>query len=128
LQKRVASLGLAASVEHHMIAEKRCDIVVLQAAIRLLPIEVKHHYHAELWTAWRTQLDKLYASDARAQGAGIYCVLWSGEADGRRMPTLPAGITRPTSAAELREALTSIIPADERNRLRVVVVDISPIR
>lgn len=128
LQKRVASLGLAASVEHHMIAEKRCDIVVLQAAIRLLPIEVKHHYHADLWTAWRTQLDKLYASDVRAQGVGIYCVLWSGETDGRRMPTLPAGITRPTSAAALREALTSIVPADERNRLRVVVVDISPIR
>ena len=64
----------------------------------------------------------------RAQGAGIYCVLWSGETDDRRMPTLPSGITRPTSAAALREALTSLIPAGERNRLRVVVVDISPIR
>lgn len=128
LQNRIAPLGLAATVEHHMIAEKRCDIVVLQAAIRLLPIEVKHHYHAELWTAWRTQLDQLYASDARARGIGVYCVLWSGEGDGRRMPALPAGIDRPTSTVELRDALTSLIPADERNRLRVIVVDISPIR
>ena len=111
LQNRIAPLGLAASVEHHMIAEKRCDIVVLQAVIRLLPIEVKHHYHAELWTAWRTQLYKLYASDVRAQGVGIYCVLWSGEVDGRRMPALPEGISRPTSVAELREAVTSLIPA-----------------
>jgi hypothetical protein len=110
-----------------MIAEKRCDIVVLQAAIRLLPIEVKHHYHAELWTAWRTQLDHLYASDARARGIGIYCVLWSGEVDGRRMPTPPPGIDR-ASGVELRDALTSLIPADERNRLRIIVVDISPTR
>lgn len=128
LQNRIAPLGLVATVEHHMIAEKRCDIVVLQAAIRLLPIEVKHHYHGELWTAWRTQLDQLYASDARARGIGIYCVLWSGEGDGRRMPPPPVGIDRPASAVELRDALTSLIPDDERNRLRVIVVDISPIR
>ncbi|RUO98962.1 hypothetical protein [Hyphomicrobium sp.] len=128
LQHRIAPLDLAATVEHHMIAEKRCDIVVLQAAIRLLPIEVKHHYHPELWNAWRTQLDHLYASDVRAQGVGIYCVLWSGEKDGRRMPALPAGIARPTSAAELYDALTSLIPADDRHRLSVVVIDISPMR
>lgn len=108
LQHRIAPLGLAATVEHHMIADKRCDIAVLQAAIRLLPIEVKHYRHAELWTAWRIQLDWLYASDVRAQGIGIYCVLWSGESDGRRMPALPTGIVRPTSAPELHDALTSL--------------------
>jgi hypothetical protein len=30
-----------------MIADKECDLVVLQGTERLLPIEVKHHYHAE---------------------------------------------------------------------------------
>ena len=62
-----------------MIADKECDLVVLQGTERLLPIEFKHHYHAELWTAWHTQLDRLYTRDAKAGGLGIYLVLWSGE-------------------------------------------------
>ena len=108
-----------------MIADKECDLVVLQGTERLLPIEVKHHYHAELWTAWRTQLDRLYTRDAKAGGLGIYLVLWSGEAKGRMMPKLPNGLKRPASAGELRSVLESLIPEGDRHRLRVVVVDIS---
>ena len=125
LQNRVQAQGLIVTVEHHMIADKECDLVVLQGIERLLPIEVKHHYHAELWTAWHTQLDRLYTRDAKAGGLGIYLVLWSGEAKGRRMPKLPNGLNRPASAAELRSVLESLIPEEDRHRLRVVVVDIS---
>ena len=125
LQNRVKTQGLIVTVEHHMIADKECDLVVLQGTERLLPIEVKHHYHSELWTAWRTQLDRLYTSDAMASGLGIYLVLWSGESKDRRMPKLPVGVKRPTSATELSEALKSLIPKKERYRLRCVVVDIS---
>lgn len=125
LQNRVQAQGLVVTVEHHMIADKECDIMVLQGTERLLPIEVKHHYHAELWTAWHTQLDRLYTRDAKAGGLGIYLILWSGEAKDRRMPKLPDGLERPTSAAELRSALESLIPEGDRHRLRVVVVDIS---
>ena len=99
--------------------------MVLQGTERLLPIEVKHHYHNELWTAWRTQLDRLYTRDAKASGLGIYLILWSGEKKGRRMPKLPKGLKRPASAAELRRVLESLIPAGDQHRLRVVVVDIS---
>jgi len=125
LQNRIKPHGLIVEVEHHMIADKECDLVVLQGTDRLLPIEVKHHYHTELWTAWRTQLDRLYTRDAKAGGLGIYLVLWSGEAKGRKMPKLPNGITRPTSGAELKIALESLIPEADRHRLRVVIVDIS---
>jgi hypothetical protein len=90
-----------------------------------LPIEVKHHYNAELWTAWRTQLDRLYTWDAKAGGLGIYLVLWSGEANGRMMPKLPNGLERPGNAAELKNALESLIPEPDRHRLHVVVVDIA---
>jgi hypothetical protein len=125
LQNRVKAQNLIVTVEHHMVADKECDLVVLQGTQRLLPIEVKHHYHAELWTAWRTQLDRLYTRDAKAGGLGIYLVLWSGETKDRKMPKLPNGLERPTSAAELRSALQSLIPEIDRHRIHVVVVDIS---
>ena len=111
-----------------MIDNKECDIVVLQGTLRMLPIEAKHHYNADLWTAWRDQLDKLYTRDAGAGGLGVYLVYWSGEATSRILPTLPAGVNvRPISALELKIALEDQIPPEDRNRLRVVVVDISPI-
>ncbi|HEY1234614.1 MAG TPA: hypothetical protein VGH22_14650 [Candidatus Binatia bacterium] len=125
LQNRVKAQNLIVTVEHHMVAGKECDLMVLQGIERLLPIEVKHHYHSELWTAWRTQLDRLYTRDAKAGGLGIYLVLWSGEAKDRMMPKLPTGFQRPTNAVELRSVLESIIPERDRHRLRVVVVDIA---
>ncbi|WP_183361248.1 NACHT domain-containing protein [Geomonas limicola] len=125
LQNRVKPQKLIVTVEHHMVADKECDLVVLQGPERLLPIEVKHHYHSELWTAWRSQLDHLYARDAKAEGLGVYLVLWSGEAKGRKMPKLPVGISRPTTAAELESSLVSLVPDADRCRLLVVVVDIS---
>lgn len=125
LENRIKSHNLIVAVEHHMVAEKECDLVVLQGTERLLPIEIKHHYNAELWTAWRTQLDRLYTRDAKAGGLGIYLVIWSGEATGRRMPKLPKGINRPTNPFELKHALESLIPEIDHHRLRVVVLDIS---
>lgn len=125
LQNRIKTQKLIVTVEHHMVADKECDLMVLQGTERLLPIEVKHQYHAELWTAWRTQLDRLYSRDAKAGGLGIYVILWSGESAGRMMPKLPDGIMRPGSAAELCSALESLIPVVDQGRIRVVVVDIS---
>lgn len=125
LQNRIEAQNLIVTVEHHMVADKECDLVVLQGNDRLLPIEVKHHFHRELWTAWRTQLDRLYTRDAKAGGLGIYLVLWSGEAKGRMMPKIPNGLKRPASAIELSSALESLIPEGDRHRLRVVVVDIA---
>ncbi len=125
LQHRVQAHSLIVTVEHHMIADKECDLVVLQGTERLLPIEVKHHYNAELWTACSGQLDRLYTRDAKAGGCGIYLVLWSGEAPKRKLPKLPEGLKRPTSAAELKHALESRIAEKDRHRLRVVVVDIA---
>jgi hypothetical protein len=125
LQNRVHSHGLIVTVEHHMVSDKECDLVILQGTERLLPVEVKHHYNDELWTAWHTQLDRLYTRDANAGGLGIYLILWSGEANGRRMPRVPNGLKRPSISNELCRALESLIPEKDRQRLRIVVVDIS---
>lgn len=128
LQKRIQPHGLNAIVEHHMVANKECDIVVLQGTSRLLPIEAKHHFNVDLWTAWRDQLDGLYTRDAGAGGLGIYLVYWSGERPGKKLPKLPSDVTiRPTNATELQTALESRIPLKDRTRLRVIVVDISPV-
>jgi hypothetical protein len=124
LQTRVYAQDLIVTVEHHMVADKECDLMVLQGADRLLPIEVKHQYNRDLWTAWSTQLDRLYTRDAKAGGLGIYLVLWSGKS--KKMPKLPDGIKRrPRTAVELCKVIESLIPEDDRHRLRVVVVDIS---
>jgi hypothetical protein len=125
LQHKVRCQNLIVTVEHPMVADKECDLVVLQAVDRLLPIEAKHHFHVDLWTAWRTQLDRLYTRDAKAGGFGIYLVLWSGEAEDRMMPKLPNALQRPSNAVELKSAIESLIPEADRHRLRVVVVDIS---
>ena len=127
LQNRIRPHDLIVGVEHHMIADKECDLVVQQGTERLLPIEAKHHFNIDLWTAWRTQLDRLYTRDAKAGGLGIYLVFWSGEAVGRKMPKLPDSLkrSRPRNADEIRVALESLIPETDRHRLRVVIVDIS---
>ncbi len=125
LQNKVQAHGLIVTVEHHMIDEKICDLVVLQGSERLLPIEVKHHYNDELWNAWSSQLDSLYTRDTNAGGLGIYLVFWSGEAKDRMMPKLPGGIKRPSNASELDEAIESLIPEKDKHRLRIVVFDIS---
>jgi|GEM_PF-1191544 len=125
LLNRVRRCNLIVDVEHHMVKDKECDIVVMQGNERLLPIEVKHHYRPELWTAWNTQLDRLYTRDASAGGLGVYLVLWSGETRDRRMKKIPKGLKRPTNAEELSKALKSLIPEKDKSRLRVVVLDIS---
>ena len=109
-----------------MVADKECDIVILQGTERLLPIEAKHHFHRDLWTAWKTQLDGLYVRDPATGGLGIYLVFWSGPCKGRGIPAPPKKVSRPSSPNELRLAIQSIIPQSDRQRLRVVVVDISP--
>lgn len=126
LQSRVRQHGLIVTVEHHMVKDKECDLVVLQGPDRLLPIEVKHHFHAELWSAWKTQLEDLYMRDAAAGGRGIYLVMWSGISARRRVPKPPIGTGRPTSPEELRCAIESLIPPSDRNRLRVLTLDIAP--
>jgi hypothetical protein len=125
LQHRLRPVGLTVTIEHHMVDQKRCDIVVLNGPDMLLPIEVKHHYHEELWTACLTQLDRLYTTDFNADGKGIYIVLWSGEEIGEKMKKIPKNLTRPSNAMELKSALESMIPVEDRNRLRVMVIDIS---
>lgn len=124
LRTRLESAGVAVSTEARMGAEDRCDIVARQIG-RLLPVEVKCEWHADLWTAWRDQLFERYACHPDAGGQGVYLVLWFGPGMGgkRRRPPAPGGAAV-DGPGDLEAMLRSLI-TNAGLPLRVVVLDVS---
>jgi hypothetical protein len=108
-----------ASAANDARADLRASTVVNQHRV-VVPIEIKKEDHDKLWTAWRDQLDGRYVTDPAANGTGIYLVLWSGH----RPRASPTGF-KPRSPSELEQALIEQIPAVDRARLTVVVLDLS---
>jgi hypothetical protein len=126
LQDRLRPYGISLAVPEARLGEEtRVDILILTGAGRKLPIEVKRHYHPDLWTAASTQLQG-YAAHELADGLGIYLVMWFGiseEIPGP--PTRTDGNQAPTSALELENALWADLPEEMRVRTHVVVFDVS---
>lgn len=85
-----------------------------------LPVEAKKDNHREVWTAWRTQLQALYAIDPSAAGRGLYLVFWFG-VDPRPSPEG----RRPQSAADLETLLKARLRESDRPQLAVTVMDLS---
>jgi hypothetical protein len=125
LRPRLFPLRIAAEPEGHYAENKRADIKCLCRNLNL-PIEIKRHYHRDLWTAPVQQLLKLYARDPGTEGRGIYLVLWFGESPTRRIPKPPKGIPRPQSPIELEAAIREVIPEADRAAIEVIVCDCSP--
>jgi hypothetical protein len=86
---------------------------------------LKRDYHIDLWTAADQQLERFYAHDPEAKGFGIYGVFWFGDERRLPMPKNPDGLELPKSAADLEQLLRDRIPVDRRNRLAVIVIDVS---
>jgi hypothetical protein len=124
LRERLASLGLAAEPEGHYARDKRSDVKVLFGGMNL-PIEIKRHYHRDLWTAPTRQLRDLYSRDPGAGGRGIYLVFWFGIAPGRKVPRPPNGIESPSNASDLEKALLSTLPKETRDLIKVIAIDCS---
>ena len=112
--------------EGHLAQNKRADIACTVGGL-MLPIEVKGQWHRELWSAAEGQLAPRYATDWRAGGRGIYLVLWFGPGAGKgRIPKAPSrGTPKPASAADLRNALVDVMPLALRERIAVVVLDLT---
>ncbi|MCR9088799.1 MAG: hypothetical protein NXH97_18890 [Rhodobacteraceae bacterium] len=100
----------------------RADILMLSHAGKCLPIEAKRHYNKELWTAASTQLSG-YAADPDAFGFGIYLVFWFGTEF--RVPKRNDGAGSPESAEALKAMLVDDLRAHVREKLSVVVLDVS---
>lgn len=117
-------LGITVEPEAHMVADKRADISVAMPSRKVL-CELKRDYHAEVWTAIQGQLERFYAHDPDAKGFGVYCVFWFGDKRPYPIPAPPNGMNRPQSAAEMEQMLVNLMPQDMRQRLAVIVIDVS---
>jgi hypothetical protein len=68
-----------ANIESAMPNGKRCDFLNAYASINL-PVEVKGQWHPDVWEAGISQLES-YTKEYRADGFGIYLVIWFGKTD-----------------------------------------------
>lgn len=125
LKERLRPIGIDAAPEGHYARDKRADIMVTFNSSMNLPIEIKRHYHAELWSAPVEQLKKLYTRDPDAAGRGIYLVFWFGNSRERRIPKPPVGIVKPSNPEQLEKTLIQLIPEADRSLIEVIVIDCS---
>jgi predicted NACHT family NTPase len=124
LKPSLLPLGITVEPEAHMVADNRADISVAMPGRKIL-CELKRDYHAEAWTALTGQLERFYAHDPEAKGFGVYCVFWFGDKRPRPIPAPPDGLARPRSASEMEERLKALTPENMRQRLAIIVVDVS---
>jgi hypothetical protein len=108
-----------ASAQEDTRADLRVSAVINHRRV-VVPIEIKKENHAQIWLAWRDQLEGQYVTDPAAQGHGIYLALWFGHSPEKT----PEGI-KPKSAEDLEKLLRERIPEADRHRLQVVVLDLS---
>ena len=116
-----------AQPEGHYANDKRADIRIACREFQV-PVEVKKDAHPKLWSALRDQLIAQYVRDPGTDGYGIYLVLWfsdSGEHGRGRMPPPPTGAL-PRSPGELQERLEATLTRDEKRKIAVCVMDVSP--
>lgn len=113
------------SPEEHVAGDKEIDIACSVGSVRI-PIEVKGQWNQQLWHGIDTQLDRLYASDWRAERRGIYLVLWFGDRQANKRLISPGrGRARPRTPDELASALTEGSIAARDGRTSIFVLDLS---
>lgn len=124
LRGRLDRLQVSLEKEHAKAFDARSDLAAvawIAGQRTLVPVEIKLEHHRQLWTACSDQLDRLYTIDPAAKGMGIYLVLWFGVTPRSRPPKHE----KPSSAAQLEGWLVERVPESDRDRLAVVVLDLS---
>lgn len=124
IRPMLSAVDVIAEPEGHYAEDKRADIKVLCDGAMNLPIEVKRHYHRDVWTAPSGQLRKLYMQDPGTKGRGIYLVFWFG-LDVKRPPKPPSSIAVPTNAEQLEASLRKLVSEEDRVTIDVIVLDCS---
>ncbi len=87
-----------------------------------VPIEIKCDSNKELWTNLRKQLINQYSIAPKANGYGIYLVLWF---DGKKIPSPTDGGKKPLSPKELKTRLEAQLHPSERQHIFIRVLDLS---
>ncbi|MDB4077192.1 hypothetical protein N9537_05050 [Porticoccaceae bacterium] len=124
LRDRLRPKHIECQPEGYYARDKRADIRLSFHNELDLPIEIKKDSNRQLWTAIQDQLINQYSIAPKAQGYGIYLALWFG-GKGMTLKGEKSGGKRPKSAKELLERLKLQIPASERHRIFVRVIDVS---
>ena len=114
--------GCDAQPEGQYARNRRADIRVAGGSANV-PIELKRAKSPDLWTAPGGQLLARYANDPATGGFGIYLVLWHGA---EYAPRDPETGRRFADAAALERALREGLDEEERRRVAVRVLDVSP--
>lgn len=122
LRARLEPLGVDSQPEGDYANDKRADLRLSYRTELDLPIEIKRDSNTSLWSALRTQLIEQYAILPRANGHGIYLVLWYG---GEGMPGATDGGKKPRSPEELQTRLEAQLDPMERQHIFVRVLDVS---
>lgn len=101
--------------------QTRSDIAVFAHGFQV-PIEVKRNKERELWSAVHQQLIAKYAVDPASGGYGVYVVFWFGSDKQRAR----SDGTRPNSPEELEVLLRESLGEEERRKISICVIDVSP--
>jgi len=120
LRERLRKYQIECQAETRHVDKKRSDIWCSFGTWGV-PVEIKRDSHPEMWRAIGGQLIPKYSIDPRAQGLGIYVVLWFG--GGKRM-TSPTSGRKPISAAQLLKRLGGQVPHDQTRLISVHVIDV----
>jgi hypothetical protein len=121
---RQGSAGVVYDPEKHIAADKEVDIMCsTQSPSASLPIEIKGQWHPAVWDAADRQLDRLYTTDHKAGGLGIYLVLWFGKH--ARLQGPGRGVAAPSSPEEMAQMLQARCQAVAQGRVKIVVLDLA---
>jgi hypothetical protein len=123
---RQGAEGLTFDPETHVAADKEVDITCSAGRLRI-PIEIKGQWHSELWRGSDRQLDALYTRDWRAEGRGIYLVLWFGDQRqaNKKLRSRGRHEVLPTTAEELKEMLVATSYSAREERVTIFVLDLA---
>lgn len=119
---RLYPLDIGCQPERDQANDKRADLCLSYLARYELPIEIKRDSNRDLWKGLRAQLIDQYAISPRAEGYGIYLVLWFGAGS---VANLKDGGKRPRTPEELRTRLEAQLDPLEQQRIFVRVLDVS---
>jgi hypothetical protein len=122
---RQSGSGIVFSPEEHVGEDKEVDIGCSAGTLRL-PIEIKGQWNSTLWTAADHQLASQYTVDWRAEGRGIYLVLWFGADVPKHKKLYGTGRGyKPSTPEEIRQEIWGQSQSAQLGLTEIVVLDLS---
>ena len=110
--------------EVHHTDYRRADLQISFGSNLAIPIEIKKNSAVDIWSGITTQLVPKYTRDPKSDGYGIYLVFWFGaEKKYMRVVSPDGGI--PQEPLELKKLLERQLDAELRNRIHIVIIDVS---